>query len=279
MGRIARSWALIKASAGVLNSNRGLLVFPLLSGICALLVVASFFVPLGVLGGFAMLDGEHAPAWLWPFLFLFYLVQYFVIFFFNAALVGAARMHLDGETPTVGDGLRIATAHWREIFGYALIAETVGLLLRMVEERAGFIGRWIIGLIGVAWSVATFLAVPVLVNEQVGPIDAVKRSAELLKKTWGENLAGNIGMGLVFGLFFVLWVVGCGTLMGMVASHSAVAAIAVGLLLLIGVLAIVLVQSALQGIYSAALHRYADLGDAGDGFEPALISGAFKVKA
>lgn len=279
MGRLARSWALIKASAGVLNANRGLLVFPLLSGICALLVVASFFVPLGVLGGLAMLDGEHAPAWLWPFLFLFYLVQYFVIFFFNAALVGAARMHLDGETPTVADGLRIATARWREIFGYALIAATVGLLLRMIAERAGFIGRWIIGLIGVAWSVATFLAVPVLVNEQIGPIDAVKRSAELLKKTWGENLAGNIGMGLVFGLFFVLWVVGCGSLMAMVAAHSAAAAIAVGLLLLIGVLAIVLVQSALQGIYAAALHRYADLGDAGDGFEPALISGAFKVKA
>lgn len=279
MGRIERSWALVKASAGVLNSNRGLLVFPLLSGICALLVAASFFVPLGLVGGFAMLDGEHAPVWLWPFLFVFYLVQYFVIFFFNAALVGAARMNLDGESPTVGDGLRIATDHWREILGYALIAATVGLLLRMLEERAGFIGRWIIGLIGVAWTVATFLVVPVLVNEQVGPVDAVKRSAELLKKTWGENLAGNLGMGLLFGVFFFLWVAGGAVLLAMVGAHSIPASIAIGLLLLIGVLTIVLVQSALQGVYAAALHRYADTGDAGGGFEQGLIADAFKVKA
>ena len=137
------------------------------------------------------------------FLFLFYLVQYFIIFFFNSALVGAAMIRLDGGDPTVRDGLRIASSKIVPIIGYAAIAATVGLILRIIEERAGFIGRWIAGLFGLAFTVATFLTVPILVTRDVGPVEAVKESAVLLKKTWGENIIGNAGMGLVFFLFYL----------------------------------------------------------------------------
>jgi hypothetical protein len=131
------------------------------------------------------------------FLFLFYLVQYSIIFFFNCALVGAAMIRLDGGDPTVRDGLRIASSRIVQIIGYAAIAATVGLILRLIEERAGFIGRWIAGLIGLAFTVATFLTVPILVSRDVGPVEAVKESAALLKKTWGENIIGNGGMGFL----------------------------------------------------------------------------------
>jgi hypothetical protein len=106
-------------------------------------------------------------------MFAFYLVQYFVMFFFNSALVGAAMIRLDGGDPTVGDGLRIARGKWLQILGYAAIAATVGMALRAVEQRAGFIGRIVVGLVGVAWTLATFLTVPVLVARDIGPIDAV----------------------------------------------------------------------------------------------------------
>jgi hypothetical protein len=203
-----------------------------------------------------------------------------VIFFFNAALVGAARIRLDGGDPTLADGFRIASSHWQAILGYAAIAATVGLVLRAIEERAGFIGRWIVGLLGVAWTIATFLTVPVLVNENLGPVDAVKRSAELLKKTWGENLVGNAGLGIVFGLVFFGWILLCVGLVALAAqSESAIAIGSVVAVGVVGVLLLGLLQNALQGVYAAALHRYAETGDAGFGFEGALIADAFKVKA
>ena len=281
MGRFARSWALVKASAAVLRSDRELLVFPLLSALCTLLVAATFLAPLALGGAFARIDEHGAtPTWLWPIGFLFYLSQYFVIFFFNAALVGAARIRLDGGTPTLADGFRLAAARWPQILGYAAIAATVGMLLRAIEERAGLIGRWIAGLLGFAWTVATFLVVPVLVNEDLGPVDAIKRSADLLKRTWGENLIGNGGVGLVFGLILLLWILLDGGLVVLAvnaqSNAAAVIAIALGV---VGLLLLGLVQSALQGVYAAALHRYAESGDAGAGFDRALVADAFRIKA
>jgi hypothetical protein len=277
MGRFERSWNLVKASAAVLRSERELLVFPLLSAIGSLLVTATFVVPLAIGGA---LTRHGSPDWLWPLGFLFYLVQYFVIFFFNAALVGAARIRLDGGDPTLADGFRLAASRWTAILGYAAIAATVGLLLRALQERAGFIGRWIVGLLGIAWTVATFLAVPVLVNENVGPIDAVKRSAELLKRSWGENLIGNVGLGFVFGLIVMAWaLLGIGAVMLALNAGATAAAIGAGVVAVIGFLLLGLVQSALQGVYAAALHRYAQTGQSGSGFDGALIADAFRVKA
>ncbi len=284
-GKFAASWSLVKASAAVLKSDRELLVFPLLSGLATLLVVASFALPFLAAGGLLHLreiSGNHAglAAGDYALLFLFYLCQYAVIFFFNTALVGAAMMRLDGDDPTLGDGLRLAWSRLPAILGYALIAATVGVLLRALEERAGFIGRWIIGLLGVAWTVATFLVVPVLAATDVDPVTAVKESATLLRRTWGENLIGNVGMGIAFGLLFMaLLLAGAGVLALAVAAHSALLIALVAVAVVLAFILLALVQSALQGIYAAALYRYATDGNAGGGFDADVLGQAFRVKA
>ena len=108
-GKFARSWALMKASAAVLRSDKSLLVFPLLSGLCTLLVAASFLIPVGLMAigdghaGARVDEGMSAGAYL--LMFGFYLVQYFVIIFFQTALTGVALMHLRGEPTSVGAGL------------------------------------------------------------------------------------------------------------------------------------------------------------------------------
>lgn len=284
-GKFATSWSLVKASAAVLKSDRELLVFPLLSGLATLLVIASFALPFLAAGGLLHLReiaGTHGglAAGDYAMLFLFYLCQYTVIFFFNTALVGAAMMRLDGDNPTLGDGLRLAWSRLPAILGYALIAATVGMLLRALEQRAGFIGRWIIGLLGVAWTVATFLVVPVLAATDVDPVTAVKESATLLRRTWGENLIGNAGMGIAFGLLFMaVMLAGAGVLALAVAAHSALLIALVAVAVVLAFILLALVQSALQGIYAAALYRYATDGNAGTGFDPALLGQAFRVKA
>jgi hypothetical protein len=278
--RLSRSWGLIKASAGVLAKDKELLAFPLLSAVCTLILAAAFLLPafgLGALDGIRAGGGMSATAYLLAF--LFYLVQYFVIFFFNSALVGAAMIRLEGGDPTLGDGLRIARSKVVPILGYAAIAATVGMVLRAIQERAGFLGRLVSGALGVAWTLASFLVVPVLVARNIGPIDAVKESALLLKKTWGENLIGQGGVGLVFGLiFFALIIVGGALIVAVATTGNGVLTGLMVALLIVALLVAALVQAALSGIYSAALYRYA-MGEGGsEGFDAQLLGQAFRTK-
>lgn len=195
--RLSRSWQLLKASAAVLRADKELLVFPVVSGVLSILVLATFAVPVVLAGWFdaTVLEESGFPAAGYIVGFLFYVVQYFVILFCNTALVGAALIRLRGGDPTVGDGFRIASQRLTAILGYAVVSATVGIILRSIAERSGFIGRIVVSFIGLAWGLATFLVVPVLVVEGVGPIEAVKRSSSYLRKTWASRSPATWGLG------------------------------------------------------------------------------------
>lgn len=275
---IRRSYELAKASLAVLRSDKELLLFPLVSFIGLIVVTVSFAVPFVLIGGLTDASNGTVSVPSMVLGFLFYVVSYTVIFFFNTALVGAAMIRLEGGDPTLRDGLRIAFARLPAIIGYALIAATVGMILRWISQRAGILGQIVAGLIGFAWSVATFLVVPVLVVDKVGPLEAIKRSGALLRKTWGEQLVGNFGIGLVFGLLAFGAIVVGGLLIAVLVPVSGMLAL-VGLVVVILVVgAIVLVGSAVSGIFTASLYRYATKGDGGQMFRSETLSAAFKAK-
>jgi hypothetical protein len=280
--RLSRSWSLVKASASVLNQDKELLVFPLVSMGALSLVVLAFALPifgLGVLDGITGGQDGRVEIVAYVVAFLFYFTQYLVIFYFNTALVGAAMIRLDGGNPSLGDGLRIANSRFGTIVGYALISATVGVILRAIQERVGFIGKIIVGLLGVGWAIATYLVVPVLAAQKIGPVDAIKESASLLRKTWGENLIGQAGLGFAFGLiFFAVVVVSFGVLGLAIASNSVPVIVMAGIVVLIAIALTALIQAALTGIYAAALYRYATKGEQTQGFAPETLELAFAPK-
>jgi len=253
--RFARSWELLKYSASVLNENRTLLVFPFCSALAALAVVASFMPAI------IAIPQINDDSYTLVVVGAVYLSEYFVMIFFNTALVGAVSMHMRGTKPSVADGFRIAVSHLGAILGYALIAATVGVILRAISQRVGFIGQLVVWLIGVAWTAATFLTVPVLVNRNLGPIAAIKQSSELLKKTWGENLIAAGGLGLIFSFIYAAILLMTISAVYSIADRSLtlpMLVICTGVVL--GILT-GLVHTALAGVFSAALYAYAD--DAG----------------
>lgn len=282
MSRFGRSWLLIKASWGVLRSDKELLVLPLLSGVATVLVLAAFLGAAAMAGAFqAIQQGEpdELSVSFYAGLFVFYVVQYFVIIYFNTALVGAAIERLEGGNPTIGSALALAQSRIGVIFAYAVISATIGVILRMIAERLGFIGRLLEAGLGLAWTVTTFLVVPVLAAEGVGPMEAIKKSAVLLKKTWGENLIGNAGISLVLSLVaFAVALVGIGGGMLLIDKGYAVLGIPLVVVAILAFLLVILIGSALSGIYAAAVYRYAVDGRAPGGFDQALIEGAFKHK-
>jgi hypothetical protein len=281
MSKLSNSWGMLKASATVLRLDPELLIFPFLSGIAVILVTATFVVPFAFIGeGFGALEnvGERVGYLGYVIGFLYYFALYFLIFFFNTALVGAAMIRLEGGDPTVADGLNIAFGKIGVLLEYAAIAATVGMALRFLEEKAGFIGRIVIGFIGIAWNLATYLTVPVLVSQDVTAIEAVKKSASIFKKTWGEQMVGNAGIGLATFFIFLGMAVLAVPLMILAGSISPALLLVVGLSFAGGYLCLILVSSALSGIYSTALYRYATTGDAGEHFKPQMMKDAFRPR-
>lgn len=280
--RIQRSWDLTRECYALIAADRSLLLFPLMSVGAMILILASFALPMLPLLGY--FRGEHslggAPALSYVALFLFYWVQYSIVIFFNTALVEVAMRRFDGKDATISDGLRRAWSLVPTILAYAAIAAFVGTLLRAIAERVGFIGRIVVGLLGFAWTVATALVVPVLVAENVGPVEAVQRSTALIKKTWGEDLIGNAGIGIVFGLIvFGTLVVGFGLAAAAFSTGSGPLGAVLAGTTVLALVFIMLTQSTLHGIYAAALYRYASNDPATGPIDKALLQGAFRTKA
>ena len=278
--RISNSWALVKASFAVLRQDRELILFPVVSMLASLVVVATFAVPMLLAGFFdSLLSGTGNGVLSAIIGFLFYLVMYFVVIFSNAAVVGAAMIRLNGGDPTLRDGFRIAFEHVGSILGYAAISATVGMILRAISERAGIVGQIVSSVLGFAWGVVTFLVIPVLVIEDVNPVDAVKRSGQLLRQTWGEQLVGNFGIGAITGLIVLgLFVISVPLFILAASAKSVLLVVVVIALLVVSVVAVSLISSTLSSIFTTAVYNYAVNGTAGEFFTEDLVRGAFRHK-
>lgn len=278
MGKFSRTWQLMGSSWQILKDDKRLIVFPLISGAALALVIALFGVPALIMLGVHhhATAPVHPSAQMYLAMFVFYFLAYFVIIFFNSALIACVMEQIDGGQPALGFGLAFAWQRLPQIFGWALLASSVGILLRMLEEKVGFIGRIVVALLGMAWSVTSFLVVPVLVAEGKGPIESCKRSVEMLRQTWGEQIIGNVSFGLIFAL---LGIAPALVLFALAAKAGPVVLLVVGAILVVYLVALALVQSTLQTIYQAAIYCYASTGEAPSGFDGQLVADAFREKS
>lgn len=278
--RLSNSWELVKASVKVLQADKELVVFPLLSGAALAAVSLLFLLPMIAANLFdEMFKSSGVMGYV--VLFAFYIVQYCVMIFCNTALVGAALIRLRGGDPTVSDGLRIAASRVGPILGYAVIAATVGMILRAFSDKSkNFLVQLVISLFEFGWNVATFLVVPVLAAENVGPIEAIKRSVAYLKKTWGEQLVGDLAIGTIFSLINLgIILLGIVATMGMVSIQAPTALIVALVLVFVLVLMFsALIGSTLSSIFVSAVYQYAADGQAGSFFEPGLVQRAFRPR-
>jgi len=258
VGRISRSIELLKQSWGVLKQDRELIWLPVLSAVSAALIATAVLVPIALTQDWDAISsqGETTNALgtgAYIALAVLALMLAFVSIFFRAALVSGAHERMTGGDPTVRSAIAGALERLPQLFSWAVITTIVGSILRAIEERSGFIGRIVINLIGMAWAVTTFLVIPVIVIENTGAVNSTKRSVELFRHTWGENLTAQVGFGLIgFLMFIPLFVLGAvgasiGTLLGFVLIAAAVVAAIV----------VVTVLSALGGVFQTALYHYA----------------------
>ncbi|RYY59675.1 MAG: hypothetical protein EOO05_12540 [Chitinophagaceae bacterium] len=271
--RLSAGWKIAMSSFKVLKEKKELVIFPMLSSISILLIVGSFFVAMFSTGFFD--DGRSEEEFNSPLtyllMFVFYVVNYFIVVFFNMALVHCTRLYFRGEEVTVRAGLQFSMSRIGVIFSWALVAGTVGMLLRAVQENLGSIGKIIIGLIGAVWSVMTFFVVPIIAYENVGPIDAVKRSSQMMKEKWGESLGANFSFGLIQFVLMIVMVAVCFFAGSLIHPFAGIALAVVGAFIVFSVI------SAAQTVFISAIYHNVN-GDLVQHFDQQMVDDLFTKK-
>lgn len=269
--RFSNGWTIASNSFRVLKENRQLLIFPILSGISVIVIMISFFT--AVLG-FAGWDIDNMATEdsivSYALLFLFYIVNYFVIVFFNMALIHCTSLYFKGEEVTVRKGLDFSISRVGSIFAWAVFAGIVGGILKIIQENVGSLGKIITGIAGIVWSVATFFVVPVIAYENLGPVGAFKRSAQLMKEKWGER----IGAGFSFVLIQLAGFAAIAVVAFAVAAMSLIAGVVVGAL---GLLLLLTVISAVKTIFISAVYHNVN-GDPAELYNQQFIDNLFETK-
>ena len=274
MTRFQTSWAIAKRSWAVLKSDKTLAWFPVLSALGSLIVVAVLGGLIALMGIDNSSTGDSLAPIGWVLIVIGYLALAMVQTYFLAALVAGADMRLRGNDSTVRAGLDIANSRLHRLLPWAIVTATVTMILQAIEERFGIVGRIVVGLVGMAWNLLTFLVVPILVLEDLAVRPALTRSKDLFKKTWGENVIGQGGLGLV-GFLAML----PGLLLLFVGiSLGTAAAIVLGGIGIVWILVSSVVVSALGGIYRTALYHFATNGQVPGEFADVDFHAAFRPR-
>jgi len=287
MNVFSRSWKITKMSFQVINQDRELIWFALLSFIFSTMFSVSMIVP-SILPAIMNngISSTSLEVYQYVLIFATYLGLAFIATFFNVCVVYTTKVRFQGGNATFGESLKFAFSKTGLIFQWSLIAATVGLLLRLLDtlgERLGKIGQIVVGilvsLLGMTWSIITIFVVPVLVYEGLGPIDAIKKSTAVIKKTWGESLIKYIGLGLISFITYVIIVILFGALSVALANQFGI----VGLLFGAGIGLVILLLSVLifgvaSTIFNTALYVYATAGEVETGFDRQLMEQAFKTR-
>lgn len=275
MGNVfSRSFHIFKESLSVLRKDKEIMFFPILSGIFTMMAMAGMVYAGVITGFFARLgNGSELESNILGYagLFVWYFVSWFIVIFFNVAVIHCAKIRFEGGDPTIADGFRASTTHLGRIATWALVAATVGLLIRIAADRAKFVGKIVASIAGAAWAIATFFIVPVIIFEKKSMKDSIKQSANLVKKTWGESLVSAGGVGL-----FMMMLGAAGLLLPIAGMFISVQAAVIGLgIMAFYWLGLMVVSSALTGIFRAGLYLYATEGKLPQGFTPAYVERAF----
>ncbi len=288
MGKFKRSWHIFMKALDLIMAEKKLLIFPLISAFAMIVLIA--LIITGLLT-WALLTGDPEAAentggsgiLELAVFFVLYLVTMLVSNLCMAAFFSEIFRGLNGDSVEVTRGIRKAFSRFKAIFLWSLLASTVGLILSMLERRAGIIGAIVIKLLGVVWAVASCFAIPAIVcnRDLNNPFQALKYSATAIKRTWGESLIGFVGINMISGvavfLFFLLVI--AGVVLGVLAN-SAVCWILVAIMAAALLVALVLfgyLVNVAQAIYRAALYQYAE-GMEVVVFSEEELAGAFRSK-
>jgi len=254
--RMRQGWQLTKKSWGVVRSHPQLAKLPLTGGVLALIAVILFAGP-----GIFLVASESDAARGSGYAMIAvgsYLASFLVIYY-NVILAAAANQALDGREPDLESAKAVARNRIPAIAGWALVSALVSVLLSVLRDRGGLPGRIAASLGAAIWGLVTFLVIPVLALEGVGPIVAIKRSGSLVRQRWGQQVTGNFVIGGISGIATLIGVVIAVFGVVLLSGGATGGAIIGGVLVLVGLalaIAAAVFGGATRGVFGVALYHF-----------------------
>jgi hypothetical protein len=253
--RIKQGWELTKKAWSVVRQHPGLARLPLTGGVLAVIAALVLAGP-GVFLANAESDATRLVGYI-----LIALGSYaasFLVIYYNVILAAAANDALEGREPDVAAARQIAKNRIPVIAGWALVSALVSVAFAILRDRGGIPGRIAASLGAAIWGLVTFLVIPVVALEGIGPIEAIKRSGSLIKGRWGQQVTGNFVIGGIATLFTLLGaaaIVGGVVLMAGGTGAGLIGGILVVLGLVVAVAAAVF-AGATRGVFGVALYHF-----------------------
>lgn len=286
MQALSRSWNLTKLSFRVIGQDKELLLFPLIAVVLSIGYLVALLVPT------IWLEFSQDGSVEWSVAdyivtFVAYLGLSFIGTFSNMCIVYTAKTRFAGGDATFGQSVGFTLGRIHQVLAWAAVSATVGVIFRMIDDaaqRAGAIGKIVVsilrGLLGMVWSAITLFVVPSMVYRGTGPIDAIKDSIRVLRKTWGESLVRSLGFGLVEFLFMLggMFVFGgmiAGAVSMGVGNGVVLGLVIVAMVYFVGVAFVFLLA---RTIFNTALYAFASEGAMAPGYDDATLRAAFRTK-
>lgn len=282
LGKFKASWRLFTQSLSLLQQDKEVMLFPVISSVVTTMVTIMFVGALIVLWpviGFSEGDTTLTQDLIvYGIVFVYYVIAFFITTFFKVGLTAVVYERINGGNLSFGDGINRASGIAGKIFLWSIIASTVGIILKIISDKSKWLGKLVAGLLGAAWNIVTLFIAPTLLLEDVSVWKSIGRSAEVFKKTWGETLILNISFGLVTFAFmlldlFVFALLAAGLI---AAGMGTTGLIFVAIPFVLSLVIISVVANSLNEIFKVALYSYARFGIIAEGFSPELIVGAVK---
>ncbi|MBI5767768.1 MAG: hypothetical protein HZA93_08225 [Verrucomicrobia bacterium] len=284
--RVHTSWQLLQSSLRVLRERPRLIVFPAVAGFCLFALAVFFFAPfllirLGRLNPDMSAASQNLAPAFYAWGGVVYLGAMFLATFCNVAFYHETLRAFAGEEVSLRRGWQFAFGRIGAILCWSLLAGTVGLIIKSIEGRFGWLGKLVTGLVGTAWSVAAVFAVPVIVRRRDNnPLAVLRDSAVMLRRTWGETLVGFVGLQLgglmLLGALLVtaLAVVALSPVLHLGGFPRALfaAGMLLGLAVVGGLVAVA------TDVFRCALYVYASEGVVPQSYTPELLNTGWKVK-
>lgn len=276
LGKFAASRRIVSESFAILRQDKEIMWFPVLSFISSLVALAILVaVYFSIAGGFSEEALKEGGALNYAIVFVYYAVMFFILNFFQACILITAYARFNGQDMTFQGALSKASSYSGKILAWSLISATVGVILDAISRNFKIVGYIVASIMGAAWNILTYFSLPSLIIGEKSVTESFKESAAMIRKTWGETIIVNLGVGLFFmALTFVAAAVCIGF---MVIVPELAMFIIMGALFVIFIVLMSIVSSALNTIFKLALYEYARTGKVPTGFSPELIENAIKV--
>lgn len=299
MSRWGNSGQLTKASYGVVKQNPGLYKFTVRAAVYGIL-----FGLIGVLPGIVLLgigaaltennNGNASGGAIVMFIIGTLLTLAGLIVGTTAANLQMAAMVqatddvLNGRAINEEACRQAARGKTGVLVAWSAISVAMSIIVSAIrgDGSGGIVGNIaraiLAGLVAAVWAIVTTLVLPVIVLEHLGAVAAIKRSANLIRSTWGEALLGGVRIGARFAFLYILPGILLIVLGAVISIAVGSVAIAGGVLLILIGMALVLlgvVKSATcKNVFGVALYRWATGSGALGPFSDDDLRGAVRTK-